>query len=193
MGIDRVIPFGKHPSPFYSNPLSLFRSRSLGCVILAIQAGPAVKTSSRARGPDEFQDRFVGGQRLSGPVGADQTEHAMVDRIPLRSSRWIMGHSDDQAALVRQTLQSSFPFPFPMVVGPAAIHLDQQMLTAGITVPADLRPPATNRRHDESRSLLRHTKDHVASGLPYEAKSSVLDAEGPCRVSAANDESIADR
>ena len=144
MRIDYVVPIGKHSPPFPADVPALFLGRSLGGVFLLIQAGPALKPLFRMRGPNVLQHGCVTGQRLAGPMGADQAEHALVKRIPFRCSRRIVRHGADQAELVGQGLQRDLPFPFAMVVGSAAVHLDQQMVAIPITASTDLPPPAAN-------------------------------------------------
>lgn len=161
MRVNRIVPIGKHLPPFQADLPSLFFGRPLGFVFLLIQTGPTMKPRFRLRGANKFQHGFVAGQRFSSPVGADQTEHAMVDRIPFRRSWRIMRHGDDQAEFICQRLQSYLPLPFAMVVCPAAVRLDQQTPFVQVSSLSHLKPPATNSRHGECWRLVRSANDDV--------------------------------
>ncbi len=121
-----------------------------------------MKPCIRARRPNAFQDRFVTPQRLAGPIRADQAEHAVINRIPLRRSRRVMRHRDRQAKFVREFLQGKLPCPFAMVVGSAAVHFDQQSPLLFITPATNIQPPAPNGCDFKAGRLLRDADHHVA-------------------------------
>src|SRR5512142_1589125 len=91
-----------------------------------IQTGSAVESCGRPSPADVLQHRLVVDQRLTGPIRADQAEHPVLDRVPLRRPRRVVGHGDDQPELIGQALQARLPGEPPIAVGPAAIRLDEQ-------------------------------------------------------------------
>jgi hypothetical protein len=80
----------------------------LGRVEPRIQRSAAVKACGRARSANMLQHDFVADQRLAGPlagpIGADQVEHAMFDRVPLGGSCGIMPDSDPSNRICRPGL-----------------------------------------------------------------------------------------
>ena len=123
---------------------------------------PQERLNKETRPADEFQHRFIAHQRLARPVVTNQAEHPMFDRVPLRGSWRVVHDRDDQFELIRQSLQSHFPSPLAVAVGPTAIGLDQQPLRARVVVAADLEPPAADRGDGKGRCVVRRPDDHVA-------------------------------
>jgi hypothetical protein len=68
------------------------------------------QASRGLRAANESQHGVPGSQRHAGPVAANLAEEAMLDRVPLRESRWVMAHGDGQAeAIAELDLQSFLP------------------------------------------------------------------------------------
>jgi hypothetical protein len=86
MWADRVIPLGQYFAMHQANRRLLRGADFLSLVFPEIQTGAAMKPCVRARCPNVFQNRFVTSQRFAGPIRADQAEHAVINRIPLRRS-----------------------------------------------------------------------------------------------------------
>src|SRR5919108_4943828 len=107
----------------------------LGRVHAAIQAGRTAKALRRAGRTDKLQYRFVTHEWLAGPVGADQIKHAMLNRVPLRGTRWEVGHRNAELEGIGQPLQSDLPAPASITLGAAAIGLDQQLLGCSVAPP----------------------------------------------------------
>ena len=144
MWADCVIPLGQYFATHQANRRLLRGADFLSLVFPEIQTSPAVKPGVRARCPNVLQDHLVAPQRFASPVRADQAEHAVINRIPLRRSRRVMRHRDRQSKFVRESLQSKLPFPFAVVVCPTAVHFDQQPILVVITPASNIEPPALN-------------------------------------------------
>src|SRR3974377_2534990 len=67
--------------------LGCWRHLPASGILVRIQHSPTVEPFGRARSPYVLEHLLVACQRLFGPVAADQAEHAVVDRGPLRGSR----------------------------------------------------------------------------------------------------------
>ncbi len=162
MWADRVVPLRQYFATHHANRRFLRGADFLSLVFPEIQTGAAMKTCVRARCPNVFQDRFITPQRLAGPIRADQAEHAVINRVPLRRSWRVVRHRDRQPKFVRESLQGRFPFPFAMVVGSAAVHFDQQSPLLFIASATNIQPPAPNGSDFKAGRLLRDTDHHVA-------------------------------
>src|SRR4051794_35641375 len=98
---DRVVPVGQDRARLEPYPGFVLGSGALtGRVVFPVQTGTATKPGFRSRRADELDDPLVTDQRLSGPVAADQAEHAVLDRVPFRCPRRVVSHRDDQSRLV---------------------------------------------------------------------------------------------
>lgn len=116
----------------YTEPRRFFWLNLDPCGIhLLIQSGFATKTHCGFGGANMLDYRFVALQRLSRPVGANEVEAAMFNRIPLRGSRRVVGHRDCQAKLIGQILQPRFPRPAAVAVRATTISFDQQTRLSG--------------------------------------------------------------
>src|SRR3954468_23820753 len=163
MRIDRVVQLRLHWASLQPHPgFFLSGGAPLRRVVLPVQARTAMEARFRPGRADVLQDRLVTDQRLAAPVGADRTKHPVLDRVPLTRSSRVVRHGQGQPELIGQPLQRHLPPPFPVVVGPTAVHLDQQPFRLRIAVTADIQPPATNRGHGEVRRVVRGTDDDVA-------------------------------
>src|SRR3989442_11073590 len=95
---DRVVPVRQDSSAFETDELLLFlRHSPFRRELPTIQAGPAMKARGRSRRTNVLEHRLVTVQGLARPVGADQAEHPMIDRIPLRRARREVRHCDRQS------------------------------------------------------------------------------------------------
>src|SRR5262249_48590088 len=103
---DRVVPLGQHPAGVAPDPgLVLWADPLPRRVVLAIPAGTATKPRLRPRRADILQHRLVADQGLPFPVAADHAEHAVLDRVPFRRPRRVVGDYEDQPRVLRQPLQ----------------------------------------------------------------------------------------
>jgi|GEM_PF-38464 len=148
--------------PSWQDRARLESHSCLGCwrhlpasgILVRIQHSSTVEPFGRARSPYVLEHLLVACQRLSGPVAADQAEHAVVDRVPLRGSRRVVRHRDHQAELVGKLLQRHLPLPFPVGVGSARVRLDQQSLDPRVAPSTGHQPPTADARHRERRRLV---------------------------------------
>ena len=159
MWANRVVPLGQNFATHQANRRLLRGAEFLPFVFPQIQTGAAMKPGVRARCPNVLQDRFVASQRFASPVRADQAEHAVINRIPLRRPGREVRHRDCQPKFIGESLQRKLPFPLAMVVGTTAVHFDQQA-TLFFIAPAtagDLHPATSAEclRPQSSVSLAR--------------------------------------
>src|SRR4051812_12981085 len=122
MWSDSVIPVRTQPMRVAID-LGSFRRCELhfGRVDGTIQPCLTLKAALRVGGPNKLHHRFITDQRLTGPVGADQTEHAMFNRVPFGSAWWEVCHGDRELEFIRQPLEPGFPAPTPITIGATAI------------------------------------------------------------------------
>lgn len=73
-------------------------------IFVPVEYGMAAESCRGACSPNVVQDDFVTGQRLTCPVCADQTEHAMFDQVPFRRAGREMTNCDGQPELIGETL-----------------------------------------------------------------------------------------
>src|SRR5580693_4862376 len=126
MWANRVVPVRVNCSPFQADRRLLLGGDPLPLVSVFVETSTTMKTGIRTRRPNMLQDRFVTSQRFAGPVRADQTEHAVIDWIPLRCPWGVVRHRDGQPEVVGESLQCILPLPFTVIVGASTVHLDQQ-------------------------------------------------------------------
>ena len=117
--------------------LCFLRYLDFGRVEPGIQRCTAAKASARPRSADVLQHDFVAGQWFAGPIGADMTEEAMFNPIPLRRTGRVVRDRNGQAGLIGQALQLPFPSPVLIAVGATAIGLDQQFGLVSILASTD--------------------------------------------------------
>src|SRR6516165_4298671 len=78
--------------------------RQSGLIQPRIELGAKPQPSLGRGRTDEIDYGFVANQRLAFPVHADEREHAVLDLVPLASSRGVMAYGDAQALVVGQLL-----------------------------------------------------------------------------------------
>src|SRR6266699_3739626 len=104
----------------------------LGRPSTVIKDDPTAGTRSRSGMPNALADRAVVNQRLAGPVDADRTKEAMLNRVPLGCAGRIVSHRDPQPCLVRNLLEPVLPVARPGPVRAPGIREDQQLLRSGV-------------------------------------------------------------
>jgi hypothetical protein len=132
------------------------RNLLLQFIFSRIQLGLTPKTSGRGRGTNVVEYRLVAVKRLASPIGADQIEHPMFNRVPFRSAGGIMGDRDNQSKFIRQLLETHFPHPATATIGITTIGLDQQMFLVWIGRLPHRHPPATNCCHRKLWGVVRN-------------------------------------
>src|SRR5437762_14030455 len=127
MWTDSIIPVRTHLMRVAID-LGSFRRCELhfGRVDRASQLCLTPKAVLRPRGSNKLQHCFVTDQRLARPVGANQANHAMFNRVPFGGAWREVRHRDRELEFIRQPLAPSFPAPTPMTIGATTISLDQQ-------------------------------------------------------------------
>ena len=81
-----------------------------------------------------LEDGLITLQGMTRPVGAEQVEHPMLNRIPFGRTRRVMRHRNLQAKLIGQRLEVDFPRQAAVAVRPATIGFDQQVALRRIGV-----------------------------------------------------------
>src|SRR5438477_3186982 len=152
MRSDNVVPWRQAWMEANANLRSFFLRDCFGRVIVGIQIGSTMEALFGAGGTDELKDCLVAGQWFSCPVAGNQTEHPMVDGVPLRRARRVVRDDDFEIELIGHCLECRLPFPLAIIVCAAGVCLDQQSARSWITFPTDFQPPATDRRLCERRS-----------------------------------------
>lgn len=127
-----------------------------------IQIGLTAKAGGRGCSPNIVEHGFVTVQRVTGPVGTDQIEHAMLDQIPLGGARRIMVDGDNQAKLIGQLLQFEPPQAGAVAIRTPTIGLDQQAVLARIEFASQFQPPRADRGHGKLSRIMRGADNDVA-------------------------------
>src|SRR5438094_4631266 len=110
---------------------------------------------------------------LALPVPADLAEEAVLNRIPLRATRWVVTDGYSQLEVVADMLlQIYLPGSGSAPIAAAAIRQDLQMGGFGIGDASFLLPPAANRTHRKLRGVVRQSNNDVPRVL-----GRVIDAE----------------
>ncbi len=109
-----------------------------------VQLGLTKKTGGRGRGTNMVEYRFVTIERLTSPIGTDQTKHAVFNWVPFGSAGRIMGDRDNQAKLIGQVLEAHFPNPAPVAIGATTVGFNQHMLLVRIKQWFHHQPPPSN-------------------------------------------------
>ena len=145
----------------------------LGRPSTAIKGDPTAGAGSCSGMPNALADRVVVNQRLAGPVDADRTEEAMLNRVPLGRAGRIVSHCDPQPRLVCNLLEALLPVARLGPVRAAGIREDQQFLRSGVQRPANPTPPCMDGVGGEGWRIVRRSDDDEAIAARY-----IVDAVG---------------
>ncbi len=135
-----------------------------------------------------LQYRFITLKWLSGPVAADQVEHSMLDGIPFRRSRRIVGDSNSDPKFISELLQARFPLLTPIAIRASAISFNQQLRAANIHMASKLCPPGADRSDRKLCRVMRDTNrdipliapdiiDAIRNGLALGLTRKVIDID----------------
>ena len=122
----------------------LIRNLLLQFIFSGVQLGLTTKTGGRGCGPNMVEYRFVTIKWLTSPIGTDQIEHAMFNRVPFGSAGRIMGDGDNQAKFIGQELETHFPNPTSVAIGATTVSFNQQILLVRIEQLSYHQPPHPN-------------------------------------------------
>src|SRR5208282_1926084 len=131
----------------------------------AIQSAGQRNREILERGPGRDDSPIEGGAVVGRRpfIGApEETADQPVPPLQIYEAEENWVNTSENEPLLTRPLQRHLPPPFPVVVGPTTVHLDQQPFRLRIAVAADIQPPATNRGHGEVRRVVRGADDHVA-------------------------------
>ena len=142
------------------------RNFLLQFILGGVQLGLTPKTGGRRGGSNVIEDGLVTIQRFASPIGADQIEHAMFNRVPFGSAGGVMGDGDNQAKFIGQMLEAQFPNATPVPIGSAAVGLDQQMLLVWIKRLSHRQPPSPNGSHSKLWGVVRSADRDKALIVP---------------------------
>ena len=92
-----------------------------------VQLSLANEACGRGRIANEVEQGVIIDQRLSHPVGADETKHAVFDRIPLGSTSGKVVDGDGQPELIGERLETDFPEPSPPSIGATRVSFNEQV------------------------------------------------------------------
>ena len=113
-------------------------------------------------GGNEFNDREAADEWLAAPGLSDVAEHAMLDLVPLRCSRWVVAYLQYQPGLVGQFLQFELPQPHSRSVRTTAVSGDQQSVRLLVARTANDLIPTPYRVYRESRGIMVDPDAHPA-------------------------------
>src|SRR5882757_9006740 len=145
----------------------------LGRPSTAIKGDSTTGARSCSGMPNALTDRVVVDQRLTGPVDADRTKQAMLNRVPLGCAGRIVSHRDAQPCLVRNLLESLLPVMRPGPIGTSRIREDQQFLRGRVQGTTHAAPPRMHGVGCEGRRVVRRSHDDEAI-----AARDIVDAVG---------------
>ena len=109
---------------------------------------------------DEVKDLLVAVEGFTGPVFGDFREEAMLDRIPLGSTGWIVGDSDSEVETIRELrLEFCFPSPAAATVTTTRVRENEQFARVGMLQTSLTLPPMTDSVSSEGGCVVRNTDD----------------------------------
>src|SRR5215475_8345399 len=174
MWLDRIVELWQDTLWDQLDPLLLFsRELQLCFVKFRVPIRLAAKACIRFRGANVFENLFVTGQRLSGPIAADLRKQAVLNRIPFGSASGKMRYYYCQSKFVRHLLQTILPSPAAIAIRIAAITFKEEFILVRIMPSADPQPPSSDRGNSKLRRLVRSSNNND----PLLA-SHVVDSEG---------------
>ena len=133
----------------------LVRNLFVQFIFGGVQLSLTPETSGRGCSPNVVKHRLVTGKRLASPIGADQIEHTMFNRVPFGSTSRIMGNRDNQSKFIGQLLETHFPNAAAVTIGTTTVGLDQPMLLTWIEPFAYRQPPGTKGGDRKLRGIVR--------------------------------------
>ena len=117
-----------------------------GLVGTVVEGGPDGQAGLRRGALQVAEHGLPRREGMAGPVRADRTEQAMLDRVPLRAAGGVVADRDGQAVLVAELLlELLFPDPRAGAVAAATIREDQQFTRGGERGLALVNPPASEQ------------------------------------------------
>ena len=152
----------------------------LGRVKPCIQRCEATEARARPCSTDVLQHDFIAGQGFAGPIGADQIEHVVLDRVPFGCACGIMSDRDCQSEFIGQVLQTDLPGPATITIGTSAVGFDRQPRHLRIPTPSDFQPPRTDGTH-RKRCRLMSSANHDIARVAIFVKDAVRIGSAPCQ------------
>jgi len=123
---NRVIPLGANIGVLDAEGLYLrVAGLKAGAVLLVHEGRVDLQALRGGRGPDVPEGLVVASQRLTGPVHADVTEEAVLDRVVFRgASRVVADNSRESVRVSHLSLQLDLPEAAAVPVRTATVAQD---------------------------------------------------------------------
>lgn len=162
---DNIIPLGEKLIMYDVLLAFLLKSRDALFVCLVLPPVDRREYSQACFSPDSCS-HFLGflyrTENCSLPCLGNLGEEPVLYRIPFGAIWWIMGNSDVNANVVRQSHKTILEEPSPCGVGSTAIAKDKYGLRVWVDMPKGLLPILTYAVTGELGCVMAHSECHVA-------------------------------
>ncbi len=113
-----------------------------GWIVATVEVSGDRQAGLSSGGANEVEDLVIAVEWFPGPVLGDLREETMLDGVPFRSSRGVVGDGEGQAVGIGQLgLELGFPRAATIAVTAAGIAEDEELPGAGIAERTLLAPP----------------------------------------------------
>lgn len=140
---DKIVPFGQD---FVFDEMSVtltfkeWVAFSLCLIDSSVDVCEYSESRLSSRSGCQFACLLNGIEHSSAPDSGDLREEPVLNEIPLRAVRWVMGNTDIDAKSPCQLYQASFELPAPGVVRSASVTKNEDGLCIRINLPKALFP-----------------------------------------------------
>lgn len=111
----------------------------------------------------QFASFLNGIEHSPAPDSGDLREEPVLNGIPLRAVRWVMGNTDIDAKSLCQLYQTPFELPAPSVVRSAPVTKNEDGLCTRIYMPKALFPLLSETLTGKLGRVVAYSKGHVTS------------------------------
>ena len=171
---DKIVPFGQD---FVLDDMSVtltFKEWVAFCLCLIDSSVDGCEYSESrlsSRSGCQFACLLNGIEHSPAPDSGDLREEPVLNGIPLRAVRWVMGNTDIDAKSLCQLYQTPFELPAPGVVRSTSIAENEDGLRTRIDMPKVLFPLLSETLAGKLGRIMAYSKGHVTS-VPRDIKGS---------------------
>ena len=163
---DKIVPFGQD---FVLDDMSVtltFKEWVAFCLCLIDSSVDGCEYSESrlsSRSGCQFACLLNGIEHSPAPDSGDLREEPVLNGIPLRAVRWVMGNTDIDAKSLCQLYQTPFELPAPGVVRSTSIAENEDGLRTRIDMPKVLFPLLSETLAGKLGRIMAYSKGHVTS------------------------------
>jgi hypothetical protein len=148
-----------------------------GWIVATVKVSVDRQAGLSSGGANEVENLLIAVERFAGPVLGDRREEPMLDGVPFRSSRGVVGDGEGKAVGIGQLgLELGFPSAATIAVTAAGIAEDEELLGAWITEHSLLAPPMSDGVSGEGGSVMGDA-DHDGASMGEQIIDAVRDGD----------------